>query len=127
MNEGKDIRPTFRARNDVVIIERTEVSWGGVIRPENAKIRYEKYSTVIGVGPLVKDLEVGDKVIGLFSGAVPLHTKLPIYAMSEDVVFAVVTGGEGVQDIVPAGPSKLIKPTGRLELVPPVGGGKKRL
>ena len=98
---GEDL--TFIPRNDTVIIQRMEVGAGaGLVRPGTARTEYELYAVVIAVGPKVENLEVGDRIIGLFSGAVPVHTTLPVYAMSEDVVVAKVEGGEGTMAAIPS-------------------------
>jgi NADPH:quinone reductase-like Zn-dependent oxidoreductase len=93
---AEELDVTFHPRNDAVIVKRTEVGYTGVLRPASSSAEYELYATVLAVGPEVTDLKPGDRIIGLFRGAVPVHTTLPIYAMSEDVIMAKVEGGQGL-------------------------------
>jgi len=117
--------PTFIPRNDTVIVRRVEIGWsGGLVRPATASTKYELYSVVVAVGPKVEDLEPGARVVGIFAGAVPIHTTLPIYAMSEDVVIAKVEGGEGIEAVEPKKESRVVPVRGPL---PSTNNGRKNL
>lgn len=118
--------PTFTPRNDVVILQRIEVDApaGGLVRPAQAGTEYELYSKVVAVGPGVNkdredDLQPGDKVIGYFKGAIPLHTELPIYAIQQEFIVSLVEGGDGVKAREPhASKGRLITPVRNLSNVP---------
>lgn len=111
MPDDTVIIPEFKPRNDAVVVQRLEVEWQGLARPETVRTQYQLYSLVVAVGPDVKDgLKAGDRIMGLFAGAVPLHNTLPYYAMSQDVVLVVVEGGEALVATKPKAPSQLVIP-----------------
>ena len=124
--QGPEI-PTFRPRNDTVILQRIEIGAPkhGVVRPGTSATEYELYSEFVVVGPTVNknredDLSPGDRVIGFFKGAVPVHTKLPIYAIQEEYVFAIVEGGGGTVAREPSsGGGRIIQPPAGTFVPPP--------
>lgn len=75
--------------------KKKEVSKGGVYIPETAEINNQEIGVVLKVGPEVKEIAVGDRVIlGVYSGTNITVNDVKLLVLKETDVLAVLEKGE---------------------------------